>query len=100
MVNLILGRENRSNRRGGKSNQLCAMVGFLSGSAVKKPACNDAATGDVDSFAGLGRSPGEGNSNPLQFSCLKNLMDRGAWRATVQRDAESDTTEYAGPHRL
>ena len=39
------------------------MVGFLSGSAVKEPACNDAAPGDVDSFAGLGRSPGEGNSN-------------------------------------
>ena len=100
LVNLILGRENHSNRREGKSNQLCAMEGFLSGSVVKEPTCNAAATGDMDSFAGLGRSPGEGNSNPLLFSCLKNLMDRGAWRATVQRDAESDMTEYAGPHRL
>ena len=43
---------------------------------------------------GLGRSPGEGNDNPLQYSCLENPMDRGAWRATVHRVAkEVDTTE-------
>ena len=40
-----------------------------------------------------GRSPGEGNGNPLQYSCLKKPMDRGAWRATVQRITESDMTE-------
>ena len=43
---------------------------------------------------GLGRAPGEGNGNPLQYSCLENSMDRGAWRATVCRAAkELDTTE-------
>ena len=40
-----------------------------------------------------GRSPGEGNGNPLQYSCLENPMDGGAWRAAVHRFAESDTTE-------
>ena len=39
--------------------------------------------GDPGSISGLGRSPGEGNGNPLQYSCLENFMDRGAWRATV-----------------
>ena len=43
------------------------------------------------SITGLGRSPGEGHSNPLQYSCLKNPMDRGAWRATVHGVAESQT---------
>ena len=40
---------------------------------------------------GSGRSPGGGNGNPIQYSCLENSMDRGAWRATVHRDAESQT---------
>ena len=39
--------------------------------------------GDLGSFRGLGRSPGEGNGNPFKYSCLKNPMDRGAWQATV-----------------
>ena len=42
---------------------------------------------------GVGRSPGEGNGNPLQFSCLENPKDRGAWQATVHGVTESDTTE-------
>ena len=44
---------------------------------------------------GWGRSSAEGNGNPLQYSCLENPMDRGAWRATVQWVAESDMTKVA-----
>ena len=52
--------------------------------------------GDLGLIPGLGRSPGEGNGNPLQCSCLKTPMDRGAWRATVHGLAkESDTIESA-----
>ena len=54
---------------------------FLGGSLVKNP---PASTGDAGSIPGSGRSPGEGNSNPLQYSCLENSTDRGAWWATVQ----------------
>ena len=46
----------------------------------KESACN---AGDVGSIPGLGRSPGEGNGNPLQYSCLENPMNRGAWQPTV-----------------
>ena len=54
----------------------------------KKSACN---AGDPGSIPGLGRSPGEGNGNPLQYSCLENPMDRGAWRATVHGVTKSWT---------
>ena len=47
---------------------------------VKNPPAN---AGDVSSIPESGRSPGEGNGKPLQYSCLENLMDRGAWQATV-----------------
>ena len=46
---------------------------------------------DTGSILGLGRSPREGNDNPLWYSCLENLMDRGAWQATVYRAAKSQT---------
>ena len=53
---------------------------FPGGSDGKESACSAA---DLGSIPGSGRSPGEGNGNPLQYSCLENPMDRGAWRATV-----------------
>ena len=57
-------------------------LGFPGGSVVKKnPPASAGATGDAGSNPGLGRSPGEGNGNPLQYSCLGNPMDRGAWWA-------------------
>ena len=56
----------------------------------KESACN---AGDMGSIPGLGRPSGEGNNNPLQYSCLKNPMDRGARRAIVHRIAESDMPE-------
>ena len=49
--------------------------------------------GDTGSIPGLGRSPGEGNGNPLQYSCLENPMDRGAWRATVHEVTKSQTQQ-------
>ena len=49
--------------------------------------------GDVGSIPGSARSPGEGNGNPLHYSCLGNPMDRGAWRAAVHRVQRSDRTE-------
>ena len=49
--------------------------------------------GDVGSIPGSGRSPGRGNGNPLQYSCLGNPMDRGAWQATVHSVADLDRTE-------
>ena len=58
---------------------------WLSGN---KSACQ---AGDVSSIPGLGRSPGEVNANPLQYSCLRNPMDRGAWWATVQGVTKSLT---------
>ena len=54
--------------------------------------------GDTGSIPGLGRSPGEGKGNPLQYSCLENPMDRGAWWATVLRVPESDMTDQLSTH--
>ena len=57
---------------------------------VEVSACN---AGDLSLVPGSGRSPGEGNGNPLQYSCLENSMDGGAWWATVHGVIESDTIE-------
>ena len=58
---------------------------------VKNPPANAGDTRDNDSVAGLGRSPGGGNGNPPQYSCLKNFMDRGAWWVTVHVNTKSQT---------
>ena len=69
-------------------------MGFPGGSAVKNPPTDVGDSGDMCLIPGLGRSPGVGNSNPLQYSCLENSMERGAWWATVHGvTKESDTTE-------
>ena len=62
--------------------------GFPGGSNGKESACN---AGDLGSIPGLGISPGEGSSNPLQYSCLKNSMGGGAWWATVRGVVKSRT---------
>ena len=64
--------------------------GFPGGSEDKASACN---AGDPGLIPGLGRSPGEGNGNPLQYSCLENPMDRGARRSTVHGVAKSWTRQ-------
>jgi len=61
---------------------------FPAGSAVKESACHAADTGSIP---GLGRSSGEGNNNPFQYSCLENPMDRGAGRVPVPGVAKSRT---------
>ena len=58
---------------------------------VKNPPAKAADVRDTDSIPGSGRSPGGVNENPLQYSCLGNPMDRGAWRATVNGVAKSQT---------
>ena len=64
--------------------------GFPGGTVVKNP---PASAGDVGSIPGSGRSPGGGNGNPLQYSCLRNPVGRGAWWAAVHKLAQWDTTE-------
>ena len=61
------------------------------GSGVKNPPTNAEDKRDVGSIPGSGWSPGGGNGNPFQYSCLENPMDRGAWRTTVQRVTKSRT---------
>ena len=63
---------------------------------VKNLPASAGAARDMGSILGLGRSPGGGHGNPLQYSCLQNPMDRGAWQATVHRVTELDTTEVTG----
>ena len=60
---------------------------------VKNLPANAGDARDLGLIPGSGKSPGVGNSNPFQYSCLENPMDRGAWQATVHRIAELDTTE-------
>ena len=62
-----------------------AHVGFPGGSVVRNPPPN---AGDAGSISGLGRSPGEGRGNPLEYSCLGNPTDRESWRAIVHKVAK------------
>ena len=63
-------------------------MGFPGGSGGKVSACN---AGDPGSIPGSGRSPGDGNGNALQYLCLENPMNKGAWRTTVQGVTKSQT---------
>ena len=74
-------------------------MGFPGSSDSKESTCN---AGNMGSTRGLGRSPGGGHGNPLQYSCLGNPMDRGAWQATVHRltrDGRNLVTEQPHTHR-
>ena len=71
-----------------KSTVFNKIMGFPGGSDSKESACS---VGDLGLIPELGRSPGGGHGNPLQYSCLENPMDRGAWRATVHGVTKSQT---------
>ena len=74
-------------------------MGFPGGSEVKNSPAITGDVGDVGSIPGSERSSRGGNGSPLQYACLGNPMDRGAWRDPVPRVAkESDTTEQVSPH--
>ena len=76
----------------GKELLGCVVVlGFPGGSVVKNPLASAGDARDAGSISGLGRSPGGGNDNPLQHSCLGSSMDKGAWQATVHGVTESQT---------
>ena len=66
-------------------------MGFPGGPMVKNPPAKAGDIRDVGSIAGLGKSPGGEKGTPLQYSCLGNSMDRGAWRSTVHGAAKSWT---------
>ena len=67
------------------------MLGFPGGSVVNYPPANAGDMGDAGPIPVSGRSPGEGNGSPLQYSCQENSMDRGAWRTIVHGVTKSST---------
>ena len=69
------------------------LLGNPGGSVGKESTCNAEVSGAKGSIPGSGRSPGGGHGNPLQYPCLENPMNRGAWQATVHGIAKSDMTE-------
>ena len=77
-----------------KADVYLSYWGFPGSTVVKNPPANAGDTGEVGSIPGMGRSPGEGNGNPLQCSCFENPRDGGAWRAAVYGGCIAlDTTE-------
>ena len=70
--------------------------GFPGGASSKEPTCPCRRPGDAGSIRGSGRSPGGGRGNLLQYSCLENIMDRGAWQATVHRVAHTEESTGRG----
>ena len=78
-----------------KSPQL--FLGFPVALVVKNVPAH---TRDASSVPVLGRSPGEGNDNPLQYSCLENPVDRGAWQATVYEVTKSQTRQHRCAHEV
>ena len=93
----VRGR-NRWDRSSGLGRASLNISGFPGGSDGKESTCN---VGDLGSIAGLERSPGGGHDNPLQYSCLENPMDRGAWQAAIgwQR-VWHDSSDLARTHLL
>ena len=75
--------------------KLMLTTGFPGGSDGKESSCN---AGDLDLIHGLGRSPGRGHGNPLQYSCLENPHGQRAWCATAHGVAKSDATKLLGTH--
>ena len=71
---------------------------FSYGLVDKESVCNAGDRGDADSIPGSGRSPGGGNGNPLQYSCLENSVDIGAWRATVHCVVKTGTRLSSHSH--
>ena len=87
-----LAKEVKKTWSGNLKEPVLQIKGFPGSSDSKESACS---AGNLGSIPGLGRCPGEGNGNPLQYSCLENPMDRGPWWATVHRVTESDMTEVS-----
>ena len=71
---------------------MCFQFSSKGDKVVKNPPAN---AGDAGLLLGLGRSPGVGNGNPLQYSCLKNSMDRGDWQSTVHGVTKSQTRQHS-----
>ena len=95
MAMLCLLQETALERETMLTLELANQWAFPGGSVVKNPL---ASTGDLNSIPRLGRAPGEGNGNPLQYSCLENPMNRGVWWATVHGvTKKGDTTEQLSP---
>ena len=76
-----MGKEDKSGRTSYGETQIQYQSDFPGGAVVKNPPANAGGARDASSIPGSGRSPGEGNGNPLQYSCLGNPMERRAWQA-------------------